>query len=268
MTNTTLAQLRSKIDTLDASVHELLMERGKLIEELIAAKQGIETGSAFRPAREAAMIRALIARHSGCLPVETVVQVWRDIISTFTYLQMPYHLHIEKTRSLQKGAHGRDLVRGMFGFVVPIIEQPSTTALIKALKEHPKDLAIITQHKYPWWKKLENPNAPKIVAALPDLTQSLKSACIAGLIIGSPDIPTDGLPKRLWSVSLNTPLNHQQTLMAHAERSGKTHALMVFPTALSKQDVQQKLEKEYRSVHSLIPVGLMDDDYWKITHER
>src|SRR5204863_7682 len=48
-----LADLRREIDRIDAAMHGLLMERGEIIDRLIAVKQTQETGSAFRPAREA-----------------------------------------------------------------------------------------------------------------------------------------------------------------------------------------------------------------------
>ena len=47
-----LADLRREIDRIDEAMHELLLERGEIIERLIAVKKTEETGSAFRPARD------------------------------------------------------------------------------------------------------------------------------------------------------------------------------------------------------------------------
>ena len=55
-----LADLRREIDRLDESMHGLLMQRGEIIDRLIRVKQSQEAGSAFRPAREAEMMRRLI----------------------------------------------------------------------------------------------------------------------------------------------------------------------------------------------------------------
>ena len=41
-----LADLRGEIDRIDAAMHKLLMERGQIIETLIAVKKTAETGSA------------------------------------------------------------------------------------------------------------------------------------------------------------------------------------------------------------------------------
>src|SRR6516225_6614082 len=85
-----LADLRQEIDRIDEAMHGLLMERGQIIDRLIAVKQTQETGSAFRPAREAEMMRRLVDRHKGILPLDTAESIWRVIISTFTYVQAPF----------------------------------------------------------------------------------------------------------------------------------------------------------------------------------
>ena len=76
-------------------MHELLIERGRVIDRLIEIKTRQGGGSAFRPAREASMMRAIAERHRGRLPLDTVESIWRVIISTFTYIQAPYSVHID-----------------------------------------------------------------------------------------------------------------------------------------------------------------------------
>ena len=71
-------------------MHRLLMERGEIIDRLIAVKKTQESGSAFRPAREADMMRRLVQRHKGILPLDTAESIWRVIIATFTYVQAPF----------------------------------------------------------------------------------------------------------------------------------------------------------------------------------
>ena len=61
-----LQELRKEIDAIDEQVHRLLMARGDIIDRLIQVKQTQEVGSAFRPAREASMMRragAASSRH-------------------------------------------------------------------------------------------------------------------------------------------------------------------------------------------------------------
>src|SRR5262245_15702236 len=89
----TLPELRQEIDRLHQAVHRLLIERGEIIESLIAVKRTQESSSAFRPAREASMMRRLVERHRGLLPLDTVESIWRVIISTFTFVQANYTVH-------------------------------------------------------------------------------------------------------------------------------------------------------------------------------
>ena len=95
-----------------------LMERGEIIDRLIAVKQTQETGSAFRPAREAEMMRRLVDRHQGILPLDTAESIWRVIISTFTYVQAPFSVHADLSAG---DASMRDSARFHFGFTVPFV---------------------------------------------------------------------------------------------------------------------------------------------------
>ena len=117
----TLADLRREIDRIDESMHNLLMERGRIIDTLISVKKTSESGSAFRPGREASMMRLLAERHEGLLPLETVESIWRVIIATFTYVQAPYAAHADISAG---DAPMRDSVRFHFGFTVPYVPQP------------------------------------------------------------------------------------------------------------------------------------------------
>ena len=57
-----LTVLRDDIDRIDLAMHELLMERGRIIDKLIEIKTRQGGGSAFRPGREAQMMRRLAER--------------------------------------------------------------------------------------------------------------------------------------------------------------------------------------------------------------
>src|SRR3954470_13139060 len=113
-----LEVLRKEIDSIDEQVHTLLMRRGDIIDRLISVKQTQEVGSAFRPAREADMMRRLVQRHQGLLPLDTVESIWRVIISTFTYVQAPFSMHVDLSAG---DAAMRDSARFHFGFTVPMV---------------------------------------------------------------------------------------------------------------------------------------------------
>ena len=163
----TLAAMRAEIDRIDEALHELLIERGEIIDALIAIKRTEATGSAFRPRREADMLRRLLSRHHGILPLDTVESIWRVIISTFTYVQAPYSVHISNDTEC---AVNRDVARFHFGFTVPLVVHDTAAAVIAALASAAGDLGLLhagTHNATPWWQGLAGRDAPKIIARLP-----------------------------------------------------------------------------------------------------
>ena len=167
MAEPSLADLRREIDRLDASMHDLLIERGAIIDRLIEVKKTQDSGSAFRPGREASMMKVLAERHRGLLPFDTIESIWRIIISTFTYVQAPYSVHA----SLEAGDDRmRDSARFHFGFTVPYVTHAQASDVIEAVKHAAGDLGIFAfnrQATAPWWRGLDAPDAPKIIARLP-----------------------------------------------------------------------------------------------------
>src|SRR5258708_3450126 len=88
-----LADVRRENEALDDSLQDLLIQRSELVQEVARAKAQMagEAGKngfvAFRPGREAEVLRRLAHRHKGALPLEVVFRVWREIISNMTRLQ-------------------------------------------------------------------------------------------------------------------------------------------------------------------------------------
>jgi chorismate mutase len=163
-----LADLRKEIDRIDEAMHQLLMERGQIIDRLIATKKTQETGSAFRPAREADMMRRLVQRHKGILPLDTAESIWRVIIATFTHVQAPFAVHADLSAG---DAMMRDSARFHFGFTVPFVAHVGAAAVVEAVSESKGDLGLVpafaTSHGGAWWNALEFDSAPKIIARLP-----------------------------------------------------------------------------------------------------
>jgi chorismate mutase/prephenate dehydratase len=173
----TLAELRAKIDGIDEAMHELLMERGTVIEELIAAKGTARSGAAFRPQREAEMMRRLAERHSGVLPLATAEHLWREIITTFTFLQAPFRVFVDLGAD---HAAMHDLARFAFGFSVEMIIANGPADVLGRVAETGLDLGLIPadRNREAWWRGLSD-NGPRIMALLPFIAQE-------GRIAGAP----------------------------------------------------------------------------------
>jgi len=181
-----LAELRQKIDTIDAEMHRLLIERGAVVDSLIRIKGTGNPANAFRPGREADMMRRLVAAHDGALPVTTVEHIWREIITTFTRLQAPFDVAVDMSFEPEKM---RDLARFYFGFSVNLAAMPDATSVVARVGQN-TDLGVIAlgrpQGERAWWRALVGASAPRIMSQLPFIRAKQRPANMPALVVSPP----------------------------------------------------------------------------------
>jgi chorismate mutase len=197
-----LGALRAEIDRIDAEVHRLLMERGDIIDRLIKVKRTSESGSAFRPAREADMMRRLVERHRGILPLDTVESIWRVIIASFTYVQAPFRVHVD----LSAGeAAMRDSERFHFGFTVPLVGHTDASGVVASVAASKGDLGLVsaTAGDSAWWSALEGGDAPKIIARLPFVERLDHPAGLPVFAIARPHPDAIVADVTIWSLKVS-----------------------------------------------------------------
>jgi chorismate mutase len=196
-----LVELRREIDRIDETMHGLLMERGEIIDRLISVKQTQESGSAFRPAREAEMMRRLVDRHKGILPLDTVESIWRVIISTFTYVQAPFSLHADLSAG---DAAMRDSARFHFGFTVPFVPHMGAASVVAAVSDSKGDLGLVPAFAMAgagtWWNALEFDAAPKIIARLPFVERADHPAAAPVFVVSRAAADSMVKEVEVWSV--------------------------------------------------------------------
>ena len=197
-----LAELRKEIDAIDEQMHGLLMQRGEIIDRLIATKKSQETGSAFRPAREAEMMRRLVKRHKGILPLDTAESIWRVIISTFTFVQAPFSLHADLTAG---DALMRDSARFHFGFTVPFVPHMGAAGVVADVGKSKGDLGLVsaTAPSSAWWSALERDDAPKIIARLPFVERDDHPAGLPVFAIARPHPDAIIRDVTMWSMKVS-----------------------------------------------------------------
>jgi len=199
-----LGDLRKEIDRIDEEMHALLMQRGDIIDRLIASKSSQESGSAFRPAREADMMRRLVKRHKGRLPLDTAESIWRVIISTFTFVQAPFAVHADLSAG---DALMRDSARFHFGFTVPFVPHMGASGVVAAVSESKGDLGLVPAISVAgagaWWSALEFDAAPKIIARLPFVERADHPAALPVFVISR--VAPDAMAKEasIWSVRVS-----------------------------------------------------------------
>ncbi len=82
-----LLSLRAELDRLDDALHDTLMRRAEVVQQVGALR--VKGSVPLRPGREAAIIRRLLARHSGGMPAFGIVRIWREMLAATTAQQHP-----------------------------------------------------------------------------------------------------------------------------------------------------------------------------------
>lgn len=178
-----LPALRAEIDAIDAAMHELLLKRAGVVAQIEGAKKVVPGRSAFRPAREADMMRRLLARHRGPFPLASAEHIWREIIASFTRLQAPFGVHV-----VGRSAEMRDLARFQFGSAMPLSVYDDVHSAFAQLETRPGDLVLVPAGEEcggVWWERLGGADGLHVLARAPFILGSLPlpSAYIVGRLL-------------------------------------------------------------------------------------
>jgi chorismate mutase/prephenate dehydratase len=173
-----LDSLRAEIDAIDDALHDLLMRRAAVSEQVRAAKRSSRP-VLFRPGREAAILKRLLARHAGGLPPEAVVQIWREIIASSTRLQGPFTVAVYAASGAEL-----DLARAQFGVLTPLLPMGSVGPVLAALEDGQAQLGVLPLPEdtpdEPWWRGCggAGDDALHILARVPFAAASLQPAAL------------------------------------------------------------------------------------------
>ena len=144
-----LSALRAELDQIDNAVHDLLMQRAEIVEHV--ARSG--KPAAFRPGREASIIRRLLGRHRGALPPVALVRIWRELLAGTTSMQGGFSLAV---CDADHGTALTQLAREHFGALTPMRAYSSPG---QALVDVSQGVASVAVLPYPtesdvWWVAL------------------------------------------------------------------------------------------------------------------
>ena len=146
-----LKTIRKNIDRIDNKIHDLLIERAEVVEKVVEEKKKSKESNivVYRPAREHEILKRIIQRHKGNLPKNSLINIWRNLISS--YIAMQAELNLSFSNTLEK------IVNNHFG--TDIKKKKDKTAL-EALKSLDKNEVNISILPYPsndndWWVKFK-----------------------------------------------------------------------------------------------------------------
>ncbi len=108
-----LTALRAELDRIDDAIHDLLIQRAEVVERVARAAKP----AAFRPGREALIVRRLVQRHQGALPPASVFRIWRELLAGTTAMQGNFLLAV---CDADPGAALTQLTREHFGALTPL----------------------------------------------------------------------------------------------------------------------------------------------------
>lgn len=251
----TLDDLRAEIDALDKSLHDLLIRRAEITRSIARVKrpsapsadpQGAEpaveaepkTPPAIRPAREAQILRRLLARHKGDLPRRVIVRIWREIMAASLQAQTKFHVNV--CNGENQSAFG-DLVHAHFGSLTPVREYSRPAAVVHECAEEPASLGVVplpdaAETGVPWWTLLAPPGqpGPRVIAKLPFIVHPDENQP-AALAIGAVEQEESGEDTTLIRIETDTGLSRARlgTLLKNA---GFETTLMAAGQATEKSD--------------------------------
>jgi hypothetical protein len=145
------------------------------------------------------MMRRLVERHSGILPLDTVESIWRVVIATFTYVQAPFSVHADFSAGEPAM---RDCARFHFGFTVPLVGHMGPAGVLAATAASGGDLGLVPVQGTGgvWWAALEEDGAPKIIARLPFVERRDHPAGLPVFAVARPHPDAVVNDVKMWSI--------------------------------------------------------------------
>src|SRR4029450_7363289 len=221
-----LAALRAEIDAIDSQLHDLLMRRTDLAVQVGEVKARVQPlggtpadGSKFiRPAREALILRRLVARHQGKLPKAVIVRMWREMISALLQVEGPFVVAVQAP----KGDTALwDLARDHYGSRVPPPPVAGSEDVLNAVARGKATVGILPMprlgERSPWWPQLlaKGESVPHVRGRLPfgDIG-NVRDPKAEAMVIGRAANEPTGDDRSWVALSLKTPRSRRAILAA------------------------------------------------------
>lgn len=138
-----LDSVRRQIDEIDAQLLDLLRDRFAASQAVkqVKAAAGQDSSSPIRPAREAIVMRRLLDACEEPLPVDLMVRLWRQIMTSSTLVQADACVHC--ARSAMQAGGQRDMIRDHFGSI-PIVEHDDEDLALNAAAQSHSAVALVS----------------------------------------------------------------------------------------------------------------------------
>jgi chorismate mutase len=263
--------LRRRLDDIDDRLQDLLSQRFDVVLQIAAEKRSGSLAP-HQPAREAEILRRLVARNRPPLPVGTLVRIWRELLAGTTRLQGGFAVAVY-TPPETPGYW--DLARDHYGSHTPMLAFQSPHTVIRAVSEGQAAIGVLPvpedEDPDPWWRHLVSPDeqVPRVIARLPFGPRGNARSDGEALAIGFVAPERSGEDRTLFAVEAAADTGRARilaalsqarlacTLLAVCERDGRTLALIEVDGFVPAQDPRlDALAALFgRSLHRVVPLG-------------
>jgi chorismate mutase len=205
-TQSSLDDLRRRIDEIDDQLHDLIIRRAETVEAVAETKQRDRT-PLIRPGREALILRRLVERHRGRFPRAVLVRLWREIFGGTIMIQGDFTVAVAARKARQDYW---DLARDHFGGCTPMIAFHSAGEALRALAEGRAAVGVLPMpaegEREPWWPLLAvaATAAPSVLARLPFIGRGNARGDdgLDALVIGHGDADPTGADRSLIALEI------------------------------------------------------------------
>ena len=238
-----LQNIRNKIDSIDDKIHDLLIERAEIVEQVVEEKKKANKANlvVYRPSREYEILIRIIQRHKGTLPKKSLISIWRNLISS--YISMQAELALSFSSGLDK------IVNNHFGLNIKKEKKITDLLALKSLNENKVHIAILP---YPnkdndWWVNLINFDNIYVIGSISENFIGVPQA----LILGKQDIEYTNKNIVLAALKINSKVIKEYTsfllLMNCNIIADKIiendKSIIIFSTKVSsKEEIEYKLK--------------------------
>lgn len=135
-----LTDIRSRIDELDRQLQELITERARQAQAIADLKKDEEQlREYYRPAREAEVLRTVMARNKGPMADEALARIFREIMSACLALESPLRVAFLGP----EGTFTQAAVAKHFGHGVDTVPLSAIDEVFREVEAHSADYGVV-----------------------------------------------------------------------------------------------------------------------------
>lgn len=189
-----LNDVRARIDAVDSALLELVEERASLALRVAEAKKAAGAPPSFglRPAREAQVLRRLLAMPRKASSDALVIRIWRELMGESLALQGPFQLSVWGGPHLVRTV---ELARLRFGAAPPLTTADTPEDALATARTLGGVAVLSLEAEGAWWGRILAEPKVRVFSTLPCLKAW---GPICALAVADTPIEPSGADETFW----------------------------------------------------------------------